>query len=391
MSEIKTGLIGYPLGHSASKEIHSLMGDHGYELKEIGPDELDTFMKYCPFDGFNVTIPYKKDVIPYMSELSDEAKATGAVNTVIKKDGAFLGFNTDVYGFEKLLDYNGIDVEERRVLVLGTGGASAAAAYVCSERGAKTDFVSRTGVINYSNVYEKCGDTEIIINATPVGMYPKNGAAPVDITKFRRVQSVVDLIYNPFETRLLFDARMAGIEAVNGLEMLVFQASKAHSLFFGEEEDFNIGKIVRTVAESRKNYILIGMPGVGKSTYGGLLAAEKNRPFYDTDEVIEEREKMNVAEIFVQKGEKYFRDAETEVLRELTKQSGLVIASGGGSVLREENRRLIKQNAHVIFIRKDISKLDTKGRPLSQNCDLNEMYKQRLPLYLETADEVIEL
>lgn len=391
--KLKCGLIGKSLGHSYSPRIHSSLGDYEYKLFELKENELEEFVKSGDFHGANVTIPYKIEIMKYLDEISPEAKRIGSVNTVVRlSDGRLIGYNTDYYGLGYMLDKAGIDVVGKKVLVLGSGGASLTAQTLLSDCGAgEIVVISRSGESNYSNLHIH-KDADVIINTTPVGMYPKNGESPVDLGVFDSLSGVADIIFNPAKTGLLLDAENRGIKCAGGLSMLVAQAKAAAEYFTGEQIDVDvIERIINQIGGELKNITLVGMPGCGKSTVGKLIAQKLGREFVDTDSLIEERAGIPIPEIFEKFGEPHFRDLETEVLTDITKKTSLVIATGGGAVIREENRRLIRQNSTVVFIKRDISALSRDGRPLSKSGSLEDMYKIRLPYYSAAADYEIEL
>lgn len=383
----KSGLIGHKLGHSFSPEIHSHLADYEYKLYEMEEYEVGTFLDNCPLDALNVTIPYKKTVIPYLNYISDEAKRIGSVNTIVKRDGCLYGYNTDYFGFSYMVKRSGIEIEGKKVLLLGSGGASVTVNAVLSDMNAKEIIViSRTGENNYENI-EKHSDADVIVNTTPVGMYPNNGKNPVVLEAFQKLSGVFDLIYNPSETKLLYDAKCLGIPFANGLSMLVAQGKKAAEIFTGEAvPDSEIDAIIKKIEEKTKNIVLIGMPGAGKSTAGKLLAEKLGRNFIDTDSIIEEKAKMPIPEIFSLYGEERFREIENEAITEAGKLSGAVIATGGGIVTREENRYPLKQNSVTVWLKRDLSLLPIAGRPVSQKNNLTELYEKRAPLYEDFAD-----
>jgi shikimate dehydrogenase len=382
------GLLGEHLSHSFSPLIHSYLGDYEYRLFEKTATEVPDFLQNGDFNGINVTIPYKKTVIPYCDELSDSVKKIGSVNTVIRRsDGSLYGDNTDYFGFEYLLDQLGIGIAGKKAVVLGSGGASLTVRAVLSGRGARSVVVvSRTGEDNYGNL-NRHDDTDIIVNTTPVGMYPDNGGSPVDLTLFKSCQAVADIIYNPQRTALLLDAEDLGIPCINGLPMLVAQAKRAAELFTGRYiDDSVISDITDSLQRRTKNVMLIGMPGSGKSTTGAALAAQLGRDFIDTDALIVQRAGKSIPELFAQDGEAAFRRIETEVLCEVSKKNGAVIATGGGVVKTPENRHLIRQNSFSVFLDRDPASLPTDGRPLSQRVGVDTLYRERLPLYNSWSD-----
>ena len=385
------GLLGEHLSHSYSPFIHGLLGSAPYELVSIGPDRLGEFITKGDFKGLNVTIPYKKAVIPYLDHIEPEAEAIGAVNTIVRRSDGLWGYNTDCYGFLYAAEHAGISFKGKKVLVLGSGGASAAVQKAAAGAGAaQVLVVSRTGNLNYGNVYDVPG-VEIIVNATPVGMYPDNGAELIDISRFPYCCGVIDLIYNPLMTPLLLDARELGIPFSNGLSILVAQAKYASDLFQGiQRPDSIIEDILEKTLQKMRNIVLIGMPGCGKSTIGKRMAAELGKKFVDTDLLVEQKAGKSIPEIFKEEGEAVFREMEASVIAAVCKEGGQVIATGGGSVLNLENVRNMRQNGTVVFIKRDIDKLPVEGRPLSQAGDLEEMYKKRLPFYEAAADSVME-
>jgi len=391
--KIKCGLIGERLGHSFSPGIHRYLADYSYELFEMSENEIGDFLRSDRFDSVNVTIPYKKAVMPFLDEISDEAMRIGSVNTITRTaSGGLRGDNTDYFGFSYLLRKSGIEIMGKNVLILGTGGASLTARTVSADMGAKKiTFVSRSGEINYENVYERCADAEVIINCTPVGMYPNNLASPIRLEQFSRVEGVADMIYNPSKTKLLLDAEQLGIRNTNGLTMLVAQAKRACELFLGEQiDDREIDRITSIIEGETMNIVLVGMPGCGKSTVAAALSELTGRELIDTDALIVEREGRSIPEIFASDGEKYFRQLESMIAAEVGKLNGKIIATGGGIVTREENLDALRQNGNIFFIKRDLSLLSRDGRPLSQGADLEDMYAKRLPLYLNFADFTID-
>lgn len=388
---MKCGLLGRKLGHSYSPQIHNLLGDYSYVLFEKEPEELENFLKNGDFSGLNVTIPYKKEVIPYLSELSPTAKKMGCVNTVLRRsDGTLYGHNTDYFGFTSLVRHAGLSIAGKKVLVLGSGGASNTAAAALKDLGASPVVISRSGENNYGNLHLH-RDAAAIVNATPVGMYPNTGVSPIDLKLFPNLEGVLDVIYNPARTQLLLDAEKLGIPRENGLWMLVAQAKEAAEVFTGGKiSDEVIEKIYRELSHQMKNIVLIGMPGCGKSTIGTLLAEKLGRTLADADEKIISLAGKSIPDIFAQDGEPTFRDWETKALTELGKQSGLVIATGGGCVTQKRNYPLLHQNGYLVWLERDCSVLPTDGRPLSQANDLGKMYAARKPLYEAFADIRVE-
>lgn len=388
---MQCGLLGRKLGHSYSPQIHNLLGDYSYVLFEKEPEELENFLKNGDFSGLNVTIPYKKEVIPYLSELSPTAQKMGCVNTVLRRsDGTLYGHNTDYFGFTSLVRHAGLSVAGKKVLVLGSGGASNTAVAALKDLGANPVVISRSGENNYGNLHLH-RDAAAIVNATPVGMYPNTGVSPIDLALFPHLEGVLDVIYNPARTQLLLDAEKLGIPRENGLWMLVAQAKEAAEVFTGGKiSDEVIEKIYRELSHQMKNIVLIGMPGCGKSTIGTLLAEKLGRTLADADEKIISLAGKSIPDIFAQDGEPTFRDWETKALTELGKQSGLVIATGGGCVTQKRNYPLLHQNGYLVWLERDCRVLPTDGRPLSQANDLGKMYAARKPLYEVFADIRVE-
>ena len=382
------GLLGRTLRHSYSPQIHALLGDYEYRLFEVEPQDLEAFLKKREFGGINVTIPYKKDVLPYLSGISDNAKRIGAVNTIIvKEDGGLYGDNTDYDGFLRLVQKSGFQVKGKKALVLGTGGASLPISAVLSDLGAReVVFISRSGENNYQNL-SRHADADFIVNTTPVGMYPNNLKAPLSLSEFPKLSGVLDIVYNPQKTKLILDAERLGIPAYSGLLMLVAQGKRAAELFLGHDiPDSETDRIFKKLSTEMQNIVLVGMPGCGKTTVGKALAEQLNRPFFDADEEILKQTGKS-AEAWIEAcGEAMFRQKETEVLESLCKQSGTVIATGGGAVTVLENADILRQNSIVFFINRDVSALPVEGRPLSKATALSEMYEVRLPLYRGVCD-----
>ena len=390
------GCIAKKLGHSFSAEIHSLIGGYDYRLREVAEDELDSFMKARDFIGINVTIPYKKDVIPYLSEMNDIAARIGSVNTVVNRGGKLYGYNTDYFGLKALIAHAKISLEGRTVLVLGTGGTSVMAQCVASDLGAKeVKAVSRRpadGVITYREAEENYRDAEIIINTTPVGMFPENYAAPVDISRFERLEGVVDAVFNPLRTPLVLSAEKCGIKAEGGLYMLVAQAVYASEIFRDVSiPKTEIDRIFREVLHMKENIALTGMPACGKSATGRFIAEKLGRELVDTDDEIVKRTGKEITEIFAELGEEGFRDIETEVIKDVCKRSGIVISTGGGAILRDENVDALRQNCKVFFLDRDPDWLTpTADRPTaSDRAAIRKRYDERHERYISTADEVI--
>lgn len=388
---MKCGLLGRKLGHSYSPQIHRHLGDYSYGIFEKEPEELEDYLRNGDFRGLNVTMPYKKAVIPFLDALSPTAQKLGAVNTIVRReDGSLIGHNTDYFGFQTMIRKSGLDIQGKKCLVLGSGGASNTAVQVLTELGANVVIVSRSGINNYENLHLHL-DATLIVNATPVGMYPNTGTAPLTLDTFSQLEGVLDLIYNPARTQLLLDAEQRGIVAQNGLLMLVAQAKEAAEWFTGLSiDDRCIDKIHTLLRRQMENIILIGMPGCGKSTVGKLLGEKLNKEFVDSDNRIMELAGKSIPDIFSQDGEEVFRLLETQVLSELGKQSGLIIATGGGCVTRERNYPLLHQNGIIFWLTRKLDKLPTQGRPLSQSNSLEMLYAKRAPLYNRFADCIVD-
>lgn len=387
------GCIGERLTHSFSKEIHKGLADYEYEIKEIPKDKLGEFMTAAEFRAINVTIPYKQAVMPYLYEISDTAKRIGAVNTIVNRDGKLYGYNTDFFGMTALIKRNGIEIQNKKVLILGSGGTSKTARVVAESLEANEIYVvsrkSGNGVITYEEMYEGHTDAEIIINTTPLGMFPNADAMPVDLSRFPKLNGVVDAIYNPLRSRLVLEAESLGIKATGGLYMLVAQAAYAVEKFIGTPTTIEkINGVYKELLKEKQNLILIGMPGSGKSTLGKKISEITGKPFVDTDELIVKKSGKTIPEIFSEIGEEGFREIEAEVIKEIGNLGGYVIATGGGAVLREDNVKNLKANGRVYYIDRPLEWLTaTSDRPLSSNPeDLKKRYQERYKLYQSTAD-----
>lgn len=377
------GLIGRKLGHSYSPQIHAILGDYEYKLFEMEEEEVEEFLKRREFDAINVTIPYKQTVMPFLDKIDDKAKKIGSVNTIVKeKDGTLTGYNTDYYGFFYMLKKAGIAIKGKKVLVLGDGGASLTVQNVIRDLGAREIVVASLFTeVNYDHL-DPHFDAQVIINATPVGMYPKNLETLVDLDNFTKLEGVADVIYNPKRTQLILDAERRNIPAISGLYMLSAQAKRAAEYFFNHSfPDEIIDSVVERLTFELTNIILVGMPGSGKTTVGTALAAYYGRKLVDTDELIVQKAGKSIPEIFAEDGEKAFRAIEAEVVRDVGKEKELVIATGGGVIVTPDNFDALRQNGTVIFINRNIDVLPTDGRPLSQQNKLSDMFEKRLPLY----------
>ena len=388
---MKCGLLGRKLGHSYSPQIHAFLGDYSYDLFEKEPDQIQDFLKNGDFTGINVTIPYKKDVIPYLDEISDVARKMGAVNTIVRRpDGSLFGHNTDYFGFASMVKRSGLEVAGKKVLVLGSGGASNTVTAVLKELGSTVIVVSRSGENNYANLHLH-RDASVIVNTTPVGMYPHTGVSPVDLKQFPHLEGVLDVVYNPARTQFLLDAETLGLPCCNGLWMLVAQAKEAAEYFTGIPiSDSVIETIYRKLSQQMQNIVLIGMPGCGKSTVAELLAKELKRNLLDADAEIIRLAGKCIPDIFSQDGEEVFRSWETQALDALGKGSGAIIATGGGCVTRPQNYPLLHQNGRIFWLQRPLNVLPTEGRPLSQANALSDLYAVRKPMYESFADHIID-
>ncbi len=389
------GLIGKKLTHSFSKEIHHKLADYPYELIELSEEEVKDFFLEKEFSAVNVTIPYKETVISYLDEVSEIAKKIGAVNTVVNRDGKLYGYNTDYSGMTALIERINLDFQKKKVLILGTGGTSKTACAVAKDLGADAVFtVSRTkkeNCITYEEAIQNHSDANIIINTTPSGMYPDCDLKPIDISVFESLEGVVDAVYNPLTTNLVSDAKKRGLKAEGGLYMLVMQAVVAVEKFL----DITIPKetvenVFGSVLAAKENIVLTGMPGSGKSTVGKCISLD-GFTFVDTDAEIEKRCGCTIKELIATKGEPYFRDLETQVIRDISKENRQIISTGGGAILREENVNYLKRNGKLFFLNASLQRLQaTEDRPLSDTYEkLQTLYSQRMPIYRDTADLIV--
>lgn len=385
------GLIGEKLSHSFSKEIHEKLAGYDYQLKELTPAQLPGFLQKREFKGINVTIPYKQAVIPYLDEMDEKAKAIGAVNTIVNREGKLIGYNTDYDGMVALIRHAGLSLAGKTVLILGTGGTSKTAMAVAADLGAASvQRVSRTGkdgAISYEEAQRL--PVQILINTTPSGMYPNPDGQPMDLSRFGWLEGVLDAVYNPLRTRLVLQARDNGARAQSGLYMLVAQAAVACEHFLGEKLPAGaLQTVYRAIHGEKQNIVLTGMPGSGKSTVGRILAREMGREFVDTDTEIIRLAKKPISDIFAQRGEAYFRDLESQVIAQLAQRTGLVIATGGGAILRAENVRRLRQNGRIYFLDRPVEDIvPTDDRPLSRDREaLEKRYAERYPRYVTAAD-----
>lgn len=391
------GLIGEKLGHSFSKIVHSYLADYNYDLKEIKKEDLDAFMQRADFKAINVTIPYKEDVIPYLDFIDEKAQKIGAVNTVVNKDGKLFGYNTDYFGLKALIEFSGVEIKDKKVLILGSGGTSKTAYAVVCDMGAKEVLKvtrsQRKDYISYGDAQNLHNDADVIINATPCGMYPNVGVSPIDIGGFEKLSGVIDAIYNPLCSKLVLEARKRGITAMGGLYMLVSQA------VFGVERFLDISvcsektkEVYYKVLREKSNIVLVGMPSCGKTTIGKELSKILKKDFLDTDCEIVKKAGMPIPRIFEKFGEEYFRRLESEVIFEASMLNNKIISTGGGAVLNPNNTDNLKGNGIIFFIDRPIEMLTaTDDRPLSSNIeDLEKRYKERYNIYLSCADAVIK-
>lgn len=387
---MKYGLIGEKLGHSFSKPIHERIADYSYEIKEIKKEALDSFMKEKSFCGINVTIPYKASVIPYLDYIDPMAEKIGAVNTVVNRDGRLYGYNTDFGGLKMLIEKQGLDYEGKKVLILGTGGTSKTARAVAeSLKAGEIVLVSRKGEVNYENVYSLHSDASFIINTTPCGMHPDNLSSPVDLSLFSRLEGITDVVYNPLKTKLCLEGEKRSIPSSCGLYMLVCQAVLACERFTGEKLSVSdtAKEIFDDILKEKRNIVLIGMPGSGKSTIGKALAEKTGKEFIDTDEMIVDSY-GEISEIFSQKGEEYFRNLESEAVYEASRLNGKIIATGGGAILRQNNIDALRQNGIIVFLNRPLEDIiPTEDRPLSRDVEaLKRRFDERYDKYVAAAD-----
>lgn len=381
------GLLGEKLGHSFSPQIHGQLASYEYGLIEKKPEDVEAFLREKKFRGLNVTIPYKKTVLEFCDEISELAGRIGSINTIANRDGILYGDNTDYSGFRYMVRKLGVPVKGKKALILGNGGAAPAVrAALEDEQAGQIVIISRRGEDNYENL-SRHADARILVNTTPLGMYPNNGKVAVDLERFPHCEAAFDLIYNPLRTRFLLDAERLGIPCMDGLAMLVAQAKKSCEIFLDQEiPDEEIERIREDLYRNVRNVCLIGMPGSGKTTVGRELARRLGKKFVDIDREIVRREGKEIPEIFSESGEEGFRRVETSLLAQVTKESGQVIATGGGVVVRPENRELLRQNGVVIFLERDLKELETEGRPISLSRPLSQIYEERKDAYHSWSD-----
>lgn len=401
---MKYGLIGEHLPHSFSKEIHAKIAPYIYELHELEKHELDGFMRKKDFVSINVTIPYKKDVIPYLDKMDESAKKIGAVNTIVNQAGKLFGYNTDFFGMRALILKLGLQFSGKKVMILGTGGTSNTAVAVSEALGAKEIIIvgrnAKNGVITYGEAYQNHTDADFIINTTPCGMFPYPDGnettlgTPIDLEKFPSVRGVIDAVYNPLRTNLVMNALKKGIPAEGGLYMLVAQAVIAAEKFMDTQLDPSLtDRIFSEIESTKENIVLTGMPGSGKSTVGKILAKKLNRKFIDTDEEIVKKAGKSISDIFAEVGNEGFRKLEAEAIASVSSEnSGAVIATGGGAILRDDNIQALKRGGKIYFLNRPLENIvPTPDRPLSLNRKaLEERFHERYARYLATCDKEIK-
>lgn len=394
---MKYGCIGEHLKHSFSKEIHNALTDYEYDILEISRENLADFAERKNFSAINVTIPYKELIMPHMYYIDAHAKEIGAVNTVVNRSGKLYGYNTDFYGMSMLIKYAGIEIKDKKVVILGTGGTSKTSLAVAKALGAKSTVrVSRSereDAISYAELYEEHNDADVIINTTPCGMFPNISDSPVDLTQFKKLSGVIDAVYNPLRTSLVLEAQKRGIAAEGGLYMLVAQAVRASEIFVDTSyPKTETERIFKKIMKEKENIVLIGMPASGKTTVGNILAKKMNREIVDTDELIVKREKKSISTIFLEYGEEYFRRVESEIIEEVSSKTGVIISTGGGAVLNENNVNSLKKNGRVYFIDRPLEALiPTSDRPLaSTRAAIEKRYNERYSIYTSLADVTID-
>lgn len=391
MSSGKFGLVGRSLGHSWSPQIHHALADYEYDLYEVEPERLASFLQNTDLDGMNVTIPYKKQVLAYCANQSDAVRRIGSANTLLRTKKGWYADNTDYAGFQFLVRNLGVDLKGKKTLVFGSGGASLAVTAALEEEGAwPLVNISRTGENHYGNL-DKHQDARILVNTTPLGMFPAAGEKPVSVERFPSCEAVLDIVYNPQRTALVMEAERLGIAVTGGLGMLVAQAARSAELFAGSSvSDEKVQQILASLSRQMSNVVLIGMPGCGKTLVGKALAEEMGRPFVDADEQLEQVSRQTIPAMIDQIGEEQFRVQETKILAELGQRSGIVLATGGGCVTRAENYPLLHQNGVIIWLQRDLDRLPLEGRPLSQKNSVQQLYEQRKDQYRAFADRIVD-
>lgn len=387
------GLIGENLSHSFSEFIHSEFGLYNYKLYNLSEQELFAVLKSKKFKGFNITIPYKKTVIKYCDILDETVKKIGSANTIVLKNNCLKAYNTDYFGLKYTITRSNISLKNKKVIILGSGGTSLTARSLAEDLGASeiiTVSRSKNGNVSYSEIYDY-DFADIVINTTPVGMYPNNLEEVVDIKKFKNLSGVVDVIYNPLKSKLLMKSKEMLVPTASGLPMLVAQAKESAEIFSGKKiDDLIIEKIIQKLGFKISNIVLVGMPGCGKTTLSKILSEKLLKEFTDTDEKIEKYFKQEISDIFENQGEKNFRKIESEVIKKYGKKNNLIISTGGGAVANRENYYSLKQNSRIYWIKRDLNKLDTKNRPLSKNLnEIKKIYESRKSMYKNFSDKII--
>ena len=389
-------LIGNPLKHSFSSQLHSMLANYDYQLVDLDKDELESFILAKNYDGLNVTIPYKTDVIKYLDDIDEKAGRINAVNTIVNDKGRLKGYNTDYNGFDLLLKKNGIEVKGKNICILGSGGTSNTIFHYCQDSKAneivKAHYKGKDGLLSYQQLYNQAERFHILINTTPVGMFPNNQESSIDISTFSNLEAVVDVIYNPLKTKLIVEAQKIELKTATGLYMLVAQAEFASSIFQNRKVDYQkIDDVYTQLLNNKRNIVFIGMPTSGKSTFGKLLAEKLNRNFFDCDDIIQKEEKMTISQIFQTKSEQFFRQKEHEVIQKLSKENSSVIATGGGAVLNSENIDLLRQNGLILLLERDLKLLfcDSSRPTVSSYEKLVDIYNKRYDLYQNSNDIII--
>ena len=384
-------LLGEKLGHSFSPQIHRALAGCDYQLLPTPPEAVADLFRRRDFRGLNVTIPYKQTVMPLCDEIDPRAAAIGAVNTVVNRDGRLTGYNTDIDGLIYLARRTGVDMAGKKVVILGSGGTGRTARAAAGELGAaEIVTVSRGGEDNYEPL-SRHADAQVLLNTTPVGMYPNCGVSPVSLDAFPHLEGVLDVVYNPLRTALLLEARERGLPCSCGLPMLVAQAWRAEELFTGSAIPAEtVEAVLAGLTAQLENVVLIGMPGCGKSTVGRALARRQGKAFLDLDRLIEERAGKSIPAIFAQEGEDAFRTLESWAVREAGARTGCVISTGGGVVTRAENCAPLRQNGVIIHLTRPLDRLPTAGRPVSQSTDLQTLWERRRGLYAAFADRTVD-
>lgn len=387
------GLIGKKLSHSFSKVLHEEFLNTKYDLVSLNDDELKDFFLKKDFKGINVTIPYKKDVIKYLDYIDPLVEKIGACNCIINDNGVLKGYNTDYFGFKFLIEENEINVLNKNIAVLGSGGTFNTVSTVLKDLGAKNIFcisrVKKENNYTYDEIYSM--NVDILVNATPVGMFPNNYECNIDLDRLN-IEAVVDVIFNPLRTKLVLEAKKRNIKAVGGLSMLIAQGMKASELFLNKKYSFEeIRSCYFDINVNKFNIVLIGMPMSGKTTLGKMLAKAFNKEFVDIDKKIVEKENKTINEIFEKHGEEYFRRIEIDMYYEYSKKNGLIISTGGGIVKNKESIDRLKENGFVIFVDRKLEKMViNQNRPLAKSKkDVEKLFHERYNLYLNYSDKRI--